>query len=38
MLTLCNWDNLNESISETLFKTKIKVYGIIFGENETQEN
>ena len=38
ILTLGNCNDLKDSISKTLFKDKIKVYGIIFGENEIQEN
>ena len=38
ILTLGNCNDLKDSISKTLFKDTIKVYGIIFGENEIQEN
>ena len=38
ILTFGNWDDLKESNPENLFKNKIKVYGVIFGENEIQEN
>ena len=38
ILTLGNCNDLKHSISKTLFKDKIKVYGIKFGENEIQEN
>ena len=38
ILAFGNWDQLKMQISDALFKTNIKVYGIIYGENEIKEN
>ena len=38
ILAFGNWDQLKMQISDTLFKTNIKVYGIIYGESEMKEN
>ena len=37
ILAYGNWDHLKTQISDKLFKTNIKVYGIIYGENEIKE-
>ena len=38
ILTFRDWENLKSEISNSLFKEKIKVYGVIYGANETKEN
>ena len=38
ILTFGNWENLKLETSKSLFKEKIKVYGVIFGANEIKEN
>ena len=38
ILTFGEWENLKLETSKSLFKVKIKVYGIIFGANEIKEN
>ena len=38
ILAFGNWDQLKMQISDTLFKPNIKVYGIIYRENEIKEN
>ena len=37
ILAFGNWDQLKMQISDALIKTNIKVYGIIYGENEIKE-
>ena len=38
ILTFGDWENLKLETSKSLFKEKIKVYGVIFGANEIKEN
>ena len=38
ILTFGDWENLKLETSKSIFKEKIKVYGVFFGANENKEN